>query len=186
MTREIVLLRGVNVGGRTLSMAALRDALTDAGCAEVTTYIQSGNVVLTPPKRRPADAQRWFERIVTGVAGYDVPVAVRTLADLERVVKRNPYPDAGGKELHVLFFARAPRPTLVSDLHLDSFAPERCTLIGRDVYLHLPNGMGRAKLPLALEKAGRTATPPAIGTARNWNTVLKLLELARSRGTSSL
>ena len=177
--REVVLLRGVNVGGRTLSMAALRDALTGAGCTEVTTYIQSGNVVLTLPKRAPADRSRWLERIVTDVAGYAVPVVLRTAADLERTVTRNPYPEAGAKGLHVVFFAGAPPRKVVSELDLDAFAPEHCTLVGRDLYLHLPNGMGRAKLPVALDRAGRSVHPPALGTARNWNTVLKLVDLAR-------
>jgi len=179
VVREIVLLRGVNVGGRTLSMAALRDALTAAGCREVVTYIQSGNVVLTPPRRRPSDVVGWFERIVTDLAGYDVPVVVRTGAELERVVRSNPYPDAAGKQLHVVFFGNAVRSAVMKGLDLASFAPEHCTLVGRDLYLFLPDGMGRAKLPVALEKAGRNATPPAIGTARNWNTVRKLVDLAR-------
>jgi uncharacterized protein (DUF1697 family) len=176
--REIVLLRGVNVAGRTLSMAALRDALTDAGCTDVTTYIQSGNVVLTPPKRVPADMRGWFERIVAAVAGSDVPVVLRSRTEIDRTVAKNPYPGAGGKELHVVFFADPPPAGVVAGIDLDVFAPEHCTLVGRDLYLRLPNGMGRAKLPLALEKAGRKAEPPSIGTARNWNTVLKLADLA--------
>ncbi len=178
MPREVVLLRGVNVGGRTLSMATLRDALAAAGCTDVTTYIQSGNAVLTAPKRANSSLPSWFERIVAEVAGYDVAVVLRSRAEIHRTIARNPYPDAGGKELHVVFFAKAPPQSIVAGVDLDVFAPEHCTLIERDLYLHLPNGMGRAKLPLALDKAGRKVKPAAIGTARNWNTVLELADLA--------
>jgi len=176
--RDVLLLRGVNVGGRTLSMAALREALTAAGCTDVSTYIQSGNVILTPPKRAHTDD--WFRQIVEEVAGYDVAVAVRSAAELARTVAKNPYAKASGTALHVVFFASAPPKSLLHDLELDTFAPEHCTLVGRDLYLNLPNGMGRAKLPIALEKAGRKLKPPALGTARNWNTVLKLAEMAKA------
>jgi uncharacterized protein (DUF1697 family) len=175
--REVALLRGVNVGGRTLSMAVLRDALEDVGCSDVITYIQSGNVVLTMPERVPADASAWLERLVSELAGHVVPVVLRTRADLQRTVAKNPYPRAAAKELHVVFFADPPPKKIVSGLELGKFAPEHCTLAGRDLYLRLPDGMGRAKLPVALDKAGRSFHPPAVGTARNWNTVLKLVDL---------
>ena len=83
-----------------------------------------------------------------------------------------------GTQLHVVFFASAPVRSVVHDIDLESFAPEECALVGKDLYLHLPNGMGRAKLPVALEKAGRKAKSTDVGTARNWNTVQKLAELA--------
>lgn len=179
MPREIVLLRAVNVGGRTLSMAALRDALAGAGCTDVATYIQSGNVVLTTPKGAPRDLPEWLGGIISELAGYDVPVVLRTLAQLERTVERNPYPQATGTQLHVVFFAADPPRSIVDGFDLAPFAPEHCTLVDLDLYLHLPNGMGRAQLPLALDKAGRKLKPPSIGTARNWNTVLKLVDMAR-------
>jgi uncharacterized protein (DUF1697 family) len=180
--RSVVLLRGVNVGGRPLAMAALRDALTEAGCTDVVTYIQSGNVVLTTPRRPPkGGVEAWLEGIVRDVAGFDVPVVLRTRSDLEATARANPYPDAAGKQLHVVFYAGPPPPDLVGSVDLDRFAPEHATLVGRDLYLYLPNGMGRAKLPVTLERAGRSLEPPTIGTARNWNTVLKLVSLAGGR-----
>ena len=179
MMREVVLLRAVNVGGRTLSMAALRDTLAAAGCTDVATYIQSGNVVLTTPKGAPRNVQAWLEGLITELAGYEVPVVLRTLAEMQQTVARNPYPQASGPQLHVVFFAADPPTAIVDGLDLAPFAPEHCTLVGRDLYLHLPNGMGRATLPLALDKAGRKARPPSIGTARNWNTVVKLLDMAQ-------
>ena len=170
----MALLRGVNVGGRKLSMAALKAALEEAGCRDVVTYIQSGNVVLTPPKPAPKDLRAWLEKQISPVAGFDVAVVVRTDAELRKTIERNPYPNASGTQLHVVFFEAAPPKPFIDQTE---FAPEEFTLVGKDLYLHLPNGMGRAKLPIALEKAGRKAKGDP-GTARNWNTVLKLLEMA--------
>jgi uncharacterized protein (DUF1697 family) len=179
VVRQVVLLRGVNIGARRLSMPDLRAALTDAGCRDVVTYIQSGNVVLTPPSRPRGGPQRWLEQVIADVAGYEVPVVLRTATELEKTVAHNPYPNVSGKQLHVVFFSRPPPKKLLTSLQLATFAPEQCALRGRDLYLNLPNGMGRAKLPVQLERAGRLLTPPSVGTARNWNTVLKLLDLAR-------
>jgi uncharacterized protein (DUF1697 family) len=178
MARTVVLLRGVNVGGRTLSMAALRDALTAAGCSDVVTYIQSGNVVLTLPSRPEGLEARWLEGVASDVAGYEVAVVTRAARELQSLIAANPYPEASGTALHVVFYGEAPPPALVDDLTMAHFAPEHATLVGRDLYLRLPNGMGRAKLPLAIDKAGRGMRPAAIGTARNWNTVVKLAQLA--------
>ena len=158
-------------------MSALRAALEDGGFGDVETYIQSGNVVFTPPKRAPADLRAQVERIIEKVAGYDVSVVVRTLAELRRTVARNPFPKASGSQLHVVFFTTAPKKSVFADLDLDAFAPEELALFGKDLYLHLPNGMGRAKLPVELDKALKRAKADR-GTARNWNTVLKLVELA--------
>ena len=158
-------------------MATLRVALEDAGCTDVVTYIQSGNVVLTPPRRAPKGLAAWLEKVASNAAGFAVPVAVRTHAELTRTVARNPYPGASGAQLHVVFFESAPAKDVSVGIDLASFAPEDCRLVGKELYLHLPNGMGRAKLPAALEKAGRAAKYDP-GTARNWNTVLKLVELS--------
>lgn len=177
MTRQIALLRGINVGGnRKLPMAGLRAGLEATGCTDVVTYIQSGNVVFTPPSPRPDDLQAWVEAAIADVAGFPVPVVLRSRVEMQGTVDRNPYPTAGGTQLHVVFFAQPPESDVLTGIDLASFAPEECTLRGADLYLHLPDGMGRAKLPVALEKAGRRSS--AVGTARNWNTVLKLVDLS--------
>ena len=169
----VALLRGVNVGGRKLSMAALRNGLVAAGCADVETYIQSGNVVLRPPVSAPPDLDRWLAERIGELAGFDVPTVTRSAGDLDAVVAGNPYPEATGTQLHVVFFAVAPDPSVVASLQPERFAPEACTLVGRDLYLFVPDGLGRAKLPVALDQAARRAKA-ALGTARNWNTVLRL------------
>jgi uncharacterized protein (DUF1697 family) len=69
---------------------------------------------------------------------------------------------------------------VLDGIDVGAFEPEECTLIGAELYLHLPSGMGRATLPVELEKAARRAKSVPIATARNWNTVLKLVELAHA------
>ncbi len=178
MERAVVLLlRGVNVGGRKLSMASLRDGLTAAGCIDVLTYIQSGNVVLTPPASVPTDLDGWLSSIIGSIAGFDVAIVTRTAPELDAVVAGNPYPEATGTQLHVVFHAAAPDPSVIASVQPDRFAPEECTLVGRDLYLFVPNGLGRALLPVAIDRAVRRAKAPP-GTARNWNTVVQLQSMA--------
>ena len=174
MERVVALLRGINVGGHRLSMADLRRHLEDLGCTDVATYIQSGNVVLTPPAvERPLDD--WLSEQIGALAGYAVPTITRSARELDAVVAHNPYPSASGTTLHVVFFANPPARALLDGLA--AFAPEECTSMGRDLYLQLPNGMGRALLPAALEKAVKQQKA-APGTARNWSTVLQLQQMA--------
>jgi uncharacterized protein (DUF1697 family) len=177
--RVVALLRGVNVGGRKLSMAALRDGLTRAGCTDVETYIQSGNVVLTSPPSAGSDTDAWLSSVISRVAGFEVAVVTRTADELDAVIAENPYPDAGGTQLHVVFHCDAPDPTVLAQVPMERFAPEACTLVGRDLYLYVPNGLGRALLPAAIDKAARKVKV-APGTARNWNTVLKLQAMSRA------
>lgn len=173
MARVVALLRGVNVGGRQVSMARLRKHLEELGCTDVRTYIQSGNVVLTPPKQR-GSLDGWLSDRIGELAGFEVPTVTRTVAEFDAVVAGNPYPSASGTQLHVVFFGDAPARDVLDAVDLAAVAPEECALVGRELYLHLPNGMGRALLPVALEKAGRRLKTPSSGTSRNWNTVLKL------------
>jgi uncharacterized protein (DUF1697 family) len=170
MPRFVALLRGINVGGRTLKMADLREVVSDAGGTDVETYIQSGNVVLSHRMRSSSKLGAHLSAAIEASTGMDVDVIVRTEGEWEEVVAANPFPDAGGTTLHVVFLADAPPPGSLDSLDLAAFAPEEAALVGRELYLHLPNGMGRAELPKVLEKRG----PPVRGTARNWNTVLKL------------
>ena len=176
MTTYIALLRGINVGGsRKIHMADLRELFVRAGCVEVTSYIQSGNVVFAHPGEAAGEVASLLEREIQSATGFDVPVVLRTVAELDAVVEANPYPGVEPTKLHVVFLAEPPPPAAVSAFDAACFAPEEFAVVGREVYLHLPDGMGRAKLPPALPLIRGT------GTARNWRTVLKLAELGRSQ-----
>jgi uncharacterized protein (DUF1697 family) len=173
MTTYIALLRGINVGGsRKIHMADLRDIFAAAGCEDVGSYIQSGNVVFTHAVADTEQLAAGLERRIEGETGFDVPVILRTARAWEGVVEQNPYPDAEPTALHVVFLAQPPATDAAAAFDADRFVPEKFTVVGREVYLHLPDGMGHAKLPPALPLIR------GVGTARNWRTVLKLAELS--------
>jgi uncharacterized protein (DUF1697 family) len=169
----VALLRGINVGGnRKLPMADLKVILTGAGCSDVVTYIQSGNVVFS---HQAPDAQA-LEAAIEKATGMAVPVILRSSADLARVIEDNPFDEPDPTRLHVGFLAGQPKEGAEAAFAA-VVAPfpdnqERFALIGDHLYLHLPEGLGRAKLPQAL---GVWKTPI---TVRNWRTVIKLAELA--------
>jgi uncharacterized protein (DUF1697 family) len=156
-------------------MADLRRLLTQAGAVDVSTYIQSGNAVFNHPAGA-ADVVSALEPLLQEAAGFAVPVMLRTPAELRSLVEGNPFAARGAEatKVHVLFLKEAPPVGAIDSLDPLRYEPEAFVLQGRDVYLHLPQGMGRAKLtPALLEKVLGVA-----GTARNWKTVTKLLELA--------
>jgi uncharacterized protein (DUF1697 family) len=178
VARLIVLLRGVNLAGRNrVSMPELRAALEDAGFEDVTTYVQSGNVVLesgAPAKR----AKSQVERVISDRFGLDVDIVVRTRAELAKVVERNPLGKVATdpKLYQVTFLEKTPAADVVRTLEAAAVGGEQVKRIGRELYAWHPNGVGRSKLATLMSGKGLGVT----GTARNWTTVTKLLELARA------
>lgn len=173
---HVALLRGINVGGRNLvPMAELVGLFADAGCGEVRTYVQSGNVVF---RAAPALARR-LPRLVTEAIsegfGHRVPVVVRTAEELRQVARDNPFPEAAAqpKRLHVAFLAEAPAPAAVEALDPARSPPDAFLVRGREVYLSLPNGVAGTRLTNDyLDRTLRT-----VSTLRNWRTVLALVAL---------
>ena len=170
MPVTVALLRGVNVGGRTLPMAELRELVESLGFEDVRTYIQSGNVLFSA-KKRPAPGV--LEAAIERRFGLEVDVMFRSALELERTIEHNPFPDADRSKLHVGFMATKPTAD-VSGLDAEAFLPEQFATVGTELYLHLPNGMGRTKLPDFVLRRIKVPT-----TIRNWKTVTKLAELAR-------
>ena len=174
MTVHIALLRAVNVGGRSsVPMAALREVATDLGYDDVRTYIQSGNLVCTNTKSASA-VGRELEQAITEHFGVTTDVIVRTKAQLAKVVAGNPFLARGAdpKQLHVVFAVSTAK---IGIADLARYAPEEAQAIGKEVFLFLPDGVGRSKLAVDL------ARKAAVGTMRNWNTVTKLLAMADDR-----
>ncbi len=165
--RRVALLRGVNVGGKAkVSMAALKSVFEAAGAKNVTTYIQSGNVVFSGPVSLNA------KKLATAIEKHfklNVSVTVRTHAQLAAIVKANPYDEVD--LVHVAFLMNG-KPKL-SGVDAESLLPEEFTHIGNELFFYLPNGMGVSKLPAYV---GRRAGVDM--TVRNWRTVNKLLELS--------
>lgn len=172
--RWIALLRGINVGKhRRVAMSAVREAFEGAGATEVSTYIQSGNVVFSHPRVAEATLGRKLERALRELVGSDVPVMLRDAAELREVLAKNPFPAAEAGTLHVSFLAETPPPRALATIDRAEFLPDEVRLAGRHLYLHMPAGMGRSKLAIAVGKPGAP-----VGTVRNWRTVETLARLA--------
>jgi len=176
MARQIALLRGINLGSRRrVAMTDLRDVLTRCGYGDVRTYLQSGNVVLTSDTSDDRLARELEEQIAANL-GVDVQILVRTRDELADVIGRNPLVDVvkDPKRYQVSFLSAEPDPQRVRELAALDVAPEQFVLSGREIYAWHPDGIQRSQLAAALSdrRLGVTAT------ARNWNTVTKLLVLA--------
>jgi len=174
MARQIALLRGINLGSRNrVAMPRLREILEGAGHEDVATLVQSGNIVLTSAKQ-PATLEREISKLVHDEFGVEAPTVVRTRDELTGVIERNPIPGGPStpKLFQVTFFPDEPDAEAVAALNGQDFGNERVEVIGREAYAWHPDGIQKSKLARELGKALRS------GTARNWNTVTKLLELA--------
>jgi len=178
-TALVALLRGVNVGGRTLPMAELREVVAGCGYGDVRTYIQSGNVVFTAPGRpKDTEVAETIEDALAAATPLAPAVVVRTGPQLAAVIEANPFLRRGEDpaHLHVTFGAGTGDAEVGID-DLARYAPEEVAAVGREVYLFLPNGMGRSKLAADFARRGG-----ATGTTRNWRTVTKLLAMVDEAG----
>jgi len=172
----IVLLRGINLGSTNrVAMPNLRSALEAAGFEDVATYVQSGNVVLSSSDS-VAKVGRAVERLIEKEFGLEIPVVVRTRAQVAAVVKRNPLGKVAKnpKRYQVSFLEKKPTAALMRRLEAVAAPTERVVSAGREIYAWHPEGVARSKLWAAL--AGKDLGVTA--TARNWTTVTTLLELA--------
>jgi uncharacterized protein (DUF1697 family) len=173
----VALLRGINVGGKNLlPMKDLAGLFGEAGCADVRTYIQSGNVLF---RANPARAERLPPLIAKGIAerfGYRTAVLLRSVEELGETIRNNPFAAAGVPEswLHVMFLASRPDASRVAALDPDRSPPDAFVVRGREIYLQCPNGVGKSKLTNAWFDAQLATT----STGRNWRTVGRLFDLA--------
>ena len=173
----VALLRGINVGGgNTLLKHELVAIFAEAGCEDVRTYIQSGNVVF---RASPELADGLPARMTNAIAakhGFQIPVVMRTASDFDQTVRGNPFLAAGADpaKLHVGFLADTPDPARVATLDPDRSPPDTFEVRGDVIYLHFPDGVARSKL--SNDYFDRTLG--TVCTLRNWRTVCKLHEMA--------
>jgi uncharacterized protein (DUF1697 family) len=170
MSTYIALLRGVNVGGRKLSMTELRAVFDGLGHTDVRTYIQSGNVVFTGKGGAQPRMRAAIEKGIEDNCGLAVTVLLRTPAELASAMKRNPFGDTA----YVTFLDGAPDKKLVAALDPAPFAPDRFQVDGNEVFVLCPNGYGRTKINNTFFER-KLATK---ATTRNWKTVRTLRDWA--------
>ena len=173
--RIVALLRGINIGPKKrIAMPALSSIVESLGHRDVETYLQSGNVVFTPKGRAGKDLGPSLSAAIAKATGHHVPVVIRTDAELARVVSRNPYAIVDPTKVVVGFLAEKVSLGDLSLGDLSAYLPDELTLIGKEIYVSVPNGQGRSKLMVALTKRRM----PTTLTVRNWRTVAALAELA--------
>jgi uncharacterized protein (DUF1697 family) len=171
MSVFVALLRAVNVGGTgKLPMATLRMLCEGAGFTNVTTYIQSGNVVFESRLPEPK-VKATLEKALAAEMGKACAVIVRSGAELASVIARNPFESAAPNQLLVVFLDEAPAKSVLATIKVPG--REALRLDGRELFIHFPDGMGQSKLRVPFA---------AIGTGRNLNTVVRLAAMAKALG----
>jgi uncharacterized protein (DUF1697 family) len=175
MTTYVALFRGINVGGKNiLPMEDLVAILEGIGCDKVKTYIQSGNAVF---RARKIQTKKFEEKISSNIMeryGFRPKVLLLEVQELLDAVENNPFNNMDGKALHFFFLESAPVEPNLDELASVKSNTEKFKLDKNIFYLYAPDGIGRSKLAAKVEQA--LGVPV---TARNWNTVSKLVTLAR-------
>jgi uncharacterized protein (DUF1697 family) len=175
----IALLRGINVGGKTVvPMPELKSLFASMGLEDVNTYIQSGNVVFSSPSGDAHALAVAIEERIEDAFGLSTSVLLRTAGELAEIADRNPFlrREADLSKLHLVFLSGPPEVDAVAELDPARSPPDEFAVRGCEIYLHLPKGAGRSKLTIDyFEKRLRVRA-----TARNWKTVNKLLELTQN------
>jgi uncharacterized protein (DUF1697 family) len=174
----VAILRGINVSGqKIIRMEALKHMFGSLGFSDVSTYIQSGNVIFRSPETAPDALVKKISGRILKNFGFEVPVIVRTSDQLENIIRKNPFTEEKNilkDKLHVTFLSEEPERDKIEIIESLSFAFDRFMISGKEIYLYCPGGYGNTKLSNSFFESKLKVT----ATTRNWNTVNKLLELS--------
>jgi uncharacterized protein (DUF1697 family) len=176
MTAMVAMLRGVNVGGHNkIRMEDLRSLCTSLKLHNAQTYVQSGNVVFASDETNVATLAKCLEDAIEKKFGFRAAVILRTLAEMRAVVKKNPFAkrEFDPAKLAVLFLSAELSAETRKQLESLKLGPEEVKAFAREIYVYFPDGQGRSKLPPAIDRVIKKT-----GTGRNWNSVIKLTEMA--------
>jgi uncharacterized protein (DUF1697 family) len=187
MATHLALLRGINVGGRNkVPMAELREVVSALGHTEVTTYIQSGNLLFTTDERDTDKLASGLEAAIAGSFSLKSSVVVLARDDLAGILNRNPYPNEPNPKLvHVVFLNAEPSAALLDRITAAQSAVaakgshDTVAAIGPALYLHTPDGFGTSELAQVVLRV--TGQAGVAATARNWSTSTKLLALCEEK-----
>jgi uncharacterized protein (DUF1697 family) len=174
----ICMLRGINLGAHNrVKMDDLKKLCTSLKLRDPQTYVQSGNVIFKTDERNLDKLRKNLETAIHKKFGFQTEAILRTAKDLREVIAQNPF--AKRKDIHpgkllVTFFSADPGEAARSQARAIKCDPEELFVEGREAYIYFPNGAGRSKLNWSLIPK----TLKVQGTARNWNSVTKMLEMA--------
>ena len=177
-TTYAALLRGINVGGKKkLPMAELRHLMDGLGYDRVRTHLQSGQAVFATDHGDEESLAAELAQAIEEHFGFAVDVIVRDHAYLAAIAEACPFPaaDLEAKQLHVTYLSAPVTPERFAEIDQQVYLPEEFRLGDRALYLYAPDGLGRSKLAEHLAKP--RINKGVIATTRNWNTVVKLVEL---------
>ncbi|WP_425418605.1 DUF1697 domain-containing protein [Oricola indica] len=176
MTVWIVLLRGINVGGKHIvPMKRLRELLEESGFSGAQTYIQSGNCVFGSDETDAGNVAQAVAGAIEGEFGFRPSVFALTLEHLEAAIDANPFPANAGKTLHLIFLDSTPADADLDELRAIAPDNEAAEIRGNILYVYTPDGFGRSVIAQKLDRFIKVDK-----TARNLNTVHKLAEMARA------
>ncbi|HEX8278435.1 MAG TPA: DUF1697 domain-containing protein [Segetibacter sp.] len=180
METYISILRGINVSGhRKIEMAGLKALYEELKFKEVVTYIQSGNVIFKTGETSAGSILKTIEKAIADRYHFHVPVIVRSLPEMARIISANPFlkeNDIDIEKLHVTFLAEAPEFSKIESLKNVQHPPDKFIIAENDIYLYCPGGYGNTKLSNNFFENKLKVT----ATTRNWKTVNKLVGLAKS------
>lgn len=181
MKTHLALLRGINVSGQKLiKMEDLRKLMTDAGFENVSTYIQSGNVIFESGETSKDKVSDTIKKLIKDKYGWDVGILMLDYSDLEKTIQNNPFlkeKDVELKQIYVAFLSGKPGKENIGKFQSANIDDDKAILSGDVLYLKYAVGAGKTKLSNALIENKLNVT----STSRNWNTTLKLMELLDAR-----
>lgn len=186
MPTHVALLRGINLGGKNrVAMADLRALVSELGHTAVSTYIQSGNVLFTaPPGAGPTQIADAMTGAIAAKLGVTAPVVVLARDELAAIITANPFPDeTDHKRVHAVVLNEPPGQDLLDRIDdaasraAAKGARDAVRAAGRTLYLHTPAGYGNSDLSAAVLRIVSSPKAGVTGTARNWATMTKLIEL---------
>ncbi|MDC6388280.1 DUF1697 domain-containing protein [Maribacter sp. PR1] len=177
MSRYIAFLRGINVSGqKKVPMVELRSIMSNIGLEEVKTYIQSGNVIFTSKRTLISKLEEQIEKAIKKNFGFDVPVLVKSVEDLQKILKNNPFDDGDNLAVNKIYFVllfQNPGLEKINAFKNEVFPSEKWEFNNNCIYLCCENGYGKAKLNNNMIERKLKVD----ATTRNYRTMHKLIEM---------
>ena len=177
MTGKIAILRGINVGGhRIIRMQDLKNLFVNSGFQNVRTYIQSGNVLFDTKLVSDSEISAKIEKAIFKNFGFEVPVFVRSVKELEQCILENPFKNNDINKLYITFLQEEPIKENIRKTESFQFDPDKFVVSGKQVFIYCEGKFHQTKLNNNFFEKSLEAR----ATTRNWKTILKLVELSKN------